>query len=648
MRFSPRGISALASAALLVLAPPPAAALRVMTYNILNYSSGRDAQFRIVLEETSPDVLVVQEILSQAAVDNFLAQVLNFVDPGEWSAATFTNGPDTDNALFYRTARVDPLGHFDVVTALREIDEWRIRPKGYASSASELRIYSVHLKASQGSAEEAQRLAEVAQMRARMETFPAGENYVVLGDFNIYTSGEDPYQYMLSPSHGLAGVLVDPIGMPGNWHINPAFAAIHTQSPRTANFGGGATGGLDDRFDLILRGPALGDDEGLDLLEASYTPFGNDGQHFDVALIDPPLNGAVPQAVAQALHDGSDHLPVFADFQLPPIVVASASLDFGVVLAGAAPTRTLSVGNGAILPADELSYTLAAPAGFTAPGGAFAAAAGAPANLHAIGMETDTAGPRAGNLTVSSDDLDHPAKTAALAGEVWNHAAPSVAAASVETEGLLDFGAHDPGGFTDRTAFAHNVGFGPFQAPLDVHDAELEGDARFTIVGGFESQQVGGTPGEWTVRFDDAGAALGAHAGTLTFHTRDPQALEGASALADLVYALAAFVTDGAVGAPLASAGPTRVGFVALGPNPAAGAVSIRFGVARTGAVTLRVYDVAGRLVRTLVDGAFDRGDHTFSWDGRDDSRRTLGGGIYFARLVIDGAGETRKIIRMK
>ena len=48
------------------------------------------------------------------------------------------------------------------------------------------------------------------------------------------------------------GRLFDPIDRIGNWHNNSSFSDVHTQSPRTAQFGGGASGGMDDRFDFIL------------------------------------------------------------------------------------------------------------------------------------------------------------------------------------------------------------------------------------------------------------------------------------------------------------------------------------------------------------------------------------------------------------
>ena len=58
----------------------------------------------------------------------------------------------------------------------------------------------------------------------------------------------------------------------------------------------------------------------MDILPDTYTPFGNDGSHFNQA-INEGMNGAVPDSVANALHEASDHLPVFADFILEPTSV---------------------------------------------------------------------------------------------------------------------------------------------------------------------------------------------------------------------------------------------------------------------------------------------------------------------------------------
>jgi len=85
-------------------------------------------------------------------------------------------------------------------------------------------------------------------------------------------------------------------------------------------------------------------------------------------------------------------------------------------------------------------------------------------------------------------------------------------------------------------------------------------------------------------------------------------------------------------------------------PNPFNPSTSIRYDVpAGGGAVTLRIYDVAGRLVRTLVDS--DRstpGTHTAMWNGTDERGKEVATGIYFYRLTGGGFGETRKMVLLK
>ena len=120
MRFLP-ACGAAILAAFLVSFPRPVQALRVMTYNLftMNAGSSREPHFEAVLQYAQPDLLVVQEITSQAAVDYFRNAILDDVNPGEWSSAQFTDGIDSDNALFYRTAKVEVLSHSDIETAVR-------------------------------------------------------------------------------------------------------------------------------------------------------------------------------------------------------------------------------------------------------------------------------------------------------------------------------------------------------------------------------------------------------------------------------------------------------------------------------------------------------------------------------------------------
>jgi flagellar hook capping protein FlgD len=83
-------------------------------------------------------------------------------------------------------------------------------------------------------------------------------------------------------------------------------------------------------------------------------------------------------------------------------------------------------------------------------------------------------------------------------------------------------------------------------------------------------------------------------------------------------------------------------------PNPARGACVLRYALASGRQGSLEVLDAAGRLVRLLESGALALGDHTPSWDGRDDAGRPMPGGIYFARLRLDAASQTRRLVLLR
>lgn len=76
-------------------------------------------------------------------------------------------------------------------------------------------------------------------------------------------------------------------------------------------------------------------------------------------------------------------------------------------------------------------------------------------------------------------------------------------------------------------------------------------------------------------------------------------------------------------------------------PNPfGAGGTTISFNVKRsTSHVSLSVYDLSGRLVRTLVDESREPGHHAVSWDGRNDMGEEVASGIYFCRLTATNHG---------
>jgi hypothetical protein len=83
-------------------------------------------------------------------------------------------------------------------------------------------------------------------------------------------------------------------------------------------------------------------------------------------------------------------------------------------------------------------------------------------------------------------------------------------------------------------------------------------------------------------------------------------------------------------------------------PNPFNPVTTIRFDLDRPGPVRLAVYDLAGRLVRTLVRDDREAGPHGVVWDGRDTRGRPVPSGIYLLRLQSAGRQQTGKVTVLK
>jgi hypothetical protein len=79
-------------------------------------------------------------------------------------------------------------------------------------------------------------------------------------------------------------------------------------------------------------------------------------------------------------------------------------------------------------------------------------------------------------------------------------------------------------------------------------------------------------------------------------------------------------------------------------PNPFRETTQIRFELARAAEARIDVFDVSGRLVRTLVNQALPAGPHTVVWDGRDAQRNAVAGGIYFYRLTSGGETDIQRM----
>jgi hypothetical protein len=84
-------------------------------------------------------------------------------------------------------------------------------------------------------------------------------------------------------------------------------------------------------------------------------------------------------------------------------------------------------------------------------------------------------------------------------------------------------------------------------------------------------------------------------------------------------------------------------------PNPSGSdAVGISYSLPEEAKVSLVVYDVRGRKVKTLVSGSENPGLRSVSWNGRDDTGKPVSGGVYFYRLEAGAFSQTRKLVLVR
>ena len=89
-------------------------------------------------------------------------------------------------------------------------------------------------------------------------------------------------------------------------------------------------------------------------------------------------------------------------------------------------------------------------------------------------------------------------------------------------------------------------------------------------------------------------------------------------------------------------------GAPAAWPNPFRGRTTIRYALVTAGPAELTLYDVSGRLVRTLVRSDVPAGEQQVAWDGQDDAGRLLAPGLYFYRLRAGNVVQSRRIVLLR
>jgi len=83
-------------------------------------------------------------------------------------------------------------------------------------------------------------------------------------------------------------------------------------------------------------------------------------------------------------------------------------------------------------------------------------------------------------------------------------------------------------------------------------------------------------------------------------------------------------------------------------PNPFNPRTSVRFTLAEDESVRLKIYDLTGHLVRTLIAGTMVAGDHAVTWDGRTQTGLQAASGVYLIRLQAAGLTISAKAMLLK
>lgn len=316
--------------------------IRQMQYNLLYYTAGsespddctddnnnlnqKDAAFKIIVKEVMPDILCVNEIgKTDAYANRILNNVLNTDGISYYStlpAYSISGNRSIGNRLFYDTRKfaMKESAYLYTYTGGTIINLYKMYYKSQQLAQGDTAFITFivwHLAAGSSEYSETTRTQQSHILTNYMESSPSVlcGNYVLSGDFNVYTSSEESYDNLVNNPNYLVR-FYDPINRSGDWNSNREFSDIFTQSTHTGAANCASNGGMDDRFDFILvSSKILNGINHVKCLPETYHAFGQDGNRFNGSITS-PANTAVSSQVAQALYTMSDHLPVVMDYTI--------------------------------------------------------------------------------------------------------------------------------------------------------------------------------------------------------------------------------------------------------------------------------------------------------------------------------------------
>lgn len=303
--------------------------IKVMHYNLMYYGQNtsycttsnnnltlKDGYLKTIIKYVKPDIFTANEVApNTSTTQHLLDNCLNVDGVTYYNKTSFTNYSNSDlcNMLYYNSQKLGFVSQTAITTSVRDINFYKFYYKAADLSVTYDTAYVncivMHLKAGNYPEDADERTVQTNLLMNYLNALNKKQNYLLMGDFNVYTSTEGCFQNLVNYSN-LNVRFYDPINQLGNWNNNSGFKNYHTQSTHTASSGCFSTGGMDDRFDFIL----VSDDiktgaKKVKYQTSSYKAIGQDGGFYN-GEVNYSGNNSAPQTVIDALYGMSDHLPV--------------------------------------------------------------------------------------------------------------------------------------------------------------------------------------------------------------------------------------------------------------------------------------------------------------------------------------------------
>ncbi|MFC2152167.1 T9SS type A sorting domain-containing protein [Bacteroidota bacterium] len=314
--------------------------VKVMHYNLMYYGKNvydctsstnniddKNQNLKAIIQHINPDIFSVNELDGESAypvsddAKYLLDNALN-VDGVSYYRKTDFPSIYLANTIFYNSNKLIlkksiPVSfYYSGYQKIFNVYKFYFNADNLETTNDTAYIYCLvaHLKAGSGSTEESQRAYETSLIMDYFESIGEQGNYLILGDFNVYTPTESAFQNLINPDNSLY-TFHDPANQIGEWSSNYDYRYYHTQSTHTSGECHSG-GGMDDRFDFILASDyIMNGTNHYEYITNSYQTIGQDGSRYNSSL-NTTSNTVVPNNVAQALYEMSDHLPVYLELEI--------------------------------------------------------------------------------------------------------------------------------------------------------------------------------------------------------------------------------------------------------------------------------------------------------------------------------------------